>query len=99
MYTNRVKYKTLILLTSIILSLIIFINQSISHIKYRSQSEDDMQLTTLLQKIYYPSDQNYQKLLTKQKLKFEFTAKHNNLGTIAYIFNNYQKIKVTDKSN
>lgn len=86
------KIKLILIFAFIIISLIIFVNQSISHIQYRSQSEDDMQLTTLLQKISYPTNQNFDKILANKKITFKFTAKHNNLGTISYIFNNYQKI-------
>jgi hypothetical protein len=77
---------------SILISFIIFVFLSYSTIKYRSQSEDDKQVTILVQKTDFPPQQNFQRLLAKKKIDFYFTAKYNNLGTIAFLFNNYQKI-------
>lgn len=81
-----------LLLISITLSVILFLFQSYSTVKYRSQGEDDQQATTLIQKINYEPQQEYKKLLAKNKITLSFTAKYNNLGTLAFYFNNYQKI-------
>ncbi|MDO8611166.1 MAG: hypothetical protein Q7R95_11625, partial [bacterium] len=86
------KHKILLIIAAVLLCTVIFIKKSISHIQYRSQSEDDMQFTTLVQKIKYPIDQSFQKLTSNKKITLNFTANHNNLGTVAFIFNNYQKI-------
>lgn len=82
----------IVLFIAILISIIIFVSSSYSTLKYRSQSEDDRQLTTLVQKIKYFPEQKYQRLLSKDKITLTFTAKYNNLGTLAFYFNNYQKI-------
>ncbi|MDD4938199.1 MAG: glycosyltransferase family 39 protein [Candidatus Shapirobacteria bacterium] len=74
------------------LSVIILFKESSSTIQYRSQCEDDQQFTILLQKNKFPQEQNYQRLLAKEKINLFFTAKYNNLGTIAIFFDNHQKI-------
>jgi hypothetical protein len=74
------------------ISFILLAGQTYSTIKYRSQSEDDQQTTTLVQRIYFPQDQNYNRILAKNIIILHFTAKYNNLGTVAFYFNNYQKI-------
>lgn len=81
-----------IFIVCLFFSVFIFFNQSISTIKYRSQCENDQQFTALLQKNKFLNNQSYQRLLAKEKLNFNFTAKHNNLGTIAFLFDNHQKI-------
>ena len=86
------KKTPLLFIAAVSISLIVFFYQSYSTIKHRSQSLDDQQITTLVQKINYPQEQDFQKILAKRKITNTFSAKYNNLGTIAFLFNNYQKI-------
>lgn len=81
-----------VFISVIFLSLVIFFLQTYSTIKYRSQIEDDRQATVLVQKSSYSPPQSFQRLLKKDKIILNFTAKYNNLGTIALYFDNHQKI-------
>jgi hypothetical protein len=59
---------------------------------------DDTQLTTLTQKVNYPTDQNTNRLLAGEKRLFEFRSNESNLGIIAFLFNNHE-VKTNDTIN
>ena len=59
---------------------------------------DDTQFTTLTQKVNYPTDQNISRLLTGEKILFKFHSDENNLGIIAFLFNNFET-KTSDTIN
>jgi hypothetical protein len=59
---------------------------------YRFQLGDDLQLTNLVQKVQYPSTQNFERLLADRKNDINFKAQYNNLGTVALDIDNHKKI-------
>lgn len=88
--------KRIYLFSVFLLFIILFTYFNLSLISKRSKVIDDRHLTTLVQTIDYPLDQNFDKVLANEKRVFTFTAKHNNLGIISFLINNYKK-KNTDQ--
>lgn len=81
-----------IFISILILFLLSFIYLSISLISKDSKVIDDRQLTTLVQKTNYNKEQNFERILSKEKRILSFTAQYNNLGIVSILFNNYKKI-------
>ena len=93
---NFLKQKRFYLVTIFLLFIILFTYFNLSLINKRSKVIDDRHLTTLVQTIDYSSDQNFERVLASEKRTFTFIAKHNNLGIISFLINNYKK-KNTDE--
>ena len=72
--------------------LILFVYQIFALVKNRAKSLDDQQITTLVQRVSFSSEQNFSKILSKDKRTFSFKAENNNLGIIAVLINNYDQV-------
>jgi len=84
--------KKLLLVFVLILSGLIFIFQTYNTIKFYAVREDDTQISVLNQKVSYQSSKKFTNLLTDDKLNFNFVAKYNNLGTVAFLFDTKHRI-------
>src|SRR3972149_7744826 len=71
---------------------IIIVGSKINAIFSDRSRTHNLQITTLVQNIQLPKNTTFHNLLSGQKEKLEFTANDNRLGTIEFLFNNYQKI-------
>jgi len=83
--------KRFYLLITIPIAFSFFLFFLFGNINKNSENIDDEQLTTLVQKTNYPSNQNFEKIITSEKRTFDFTAKYDNLGIVSFLFNNYEK--------
>lgn len=80
---------------TILILLAISVSIFISKVKVFIDKENffyNSQINNLTQNITFLKDSNFEKLLLKEIAKFEFRAEDNNLGTVSFLFNNYQRI-------
>lgn len=84
------KTSTLYLLAGLFLLLLGF--QTFSLVTYRSRMAGDYLLSVLVKKVSLTDTGDYPRLLMGERIRNTFTAAYDNLGTLAFRFDNHQRL-------